>query len=153
MSAELVATVWDEEQVLCDSPPEEVAVRVWAEVALDLLGRTTTATVSIDVDDPETELRLRAGGFLVAEVDADEPGPEVDESVTLEREGALGPILEQVLRLPPEAPLGALATGGGKGVDYDLASGIDVWGAGALAALRQAASRLRLGLVERAAEE
>jgi hypothetical protein len=149
---ELVATVWGDDQVLCDPPPDQVAVRLWAEVARDLIDPTAEATVSVDCDDPDTEMRLRVAGFHPVEVDAEE-GPEVEESLTLEREGPLGPTLEQVLRLPPGAPLGALAIGGGRGVDLDLGVGLDVWGDGALEALRRAAPRLGIMLRERAAEE
>jgi hypothetical protein len=149
---ELIATVWGDEQVLCDPPPDQVAVRLWAEVARELIGESAEATVSIDCDDPDTETRLRVGGFRLAEVDAQE-GPEVEESLTLERAGQLGPALDQVLRLPPEAPLGALAIGGGRGVDLDLGVGLDVWGDGALAALRRAVPRLGIMLRERPAEE
>jgi hypothetical protein len=95
---------------------------------------------------------LRVAGFRAVEVEA-EAGPEVEESLTLEREGPLGQTLEQVLRLPPEAPLGALAVGGGRGADLDLGVGLDVWGDGALAALRRAAARLGIMLRERPAEE
>ena len=152
MADELAATVWGGDQVLCDPPPDPVAVRLWAEVARDLIGPTAEATVSIDCDDPDTEMRLRVAGFTLLEVDAD-AGPEVEESLTLERGGPLGPTLEQVLRLPPEAPLGALATAGGRGVDLDLGVGLDVWGDGALEALRRAAPRLGIMLRERPAEE
>jgi hypothetical protein len=152
VAAELDATVWGDEQVLCDSPPDDVAVRLWAEVARELLGESGQATVSIDCDDPDTELRLRVAGFKLAEVDAD-AGPEVEESLTLEREGPLGEALEPVLRLPPDAPLGALAIGGGRGVDLDLGAGLDIWGDGALAALRRAAPRLGIMVRERPAEE
>ena len=153
MAGELIASVWDEEQVLCDSPPEDETVRIWAEIARDLIGETAVATVSIDVDDGETELQLRAAGFILGEVDPEDETVEVEESLTLEREAPLGTMLDQVLRLPPEAPLGALVLGGGKGVDYDLGSGIDVWGPGALESVRRAAARLGLSLTERAAEE
>jgi hypothetical protein len=149
---ELVASVWGDDQVLCDSPPEPLAVRLWAEVAGELIGTSTEATVSIDCDDPDTEMRLRVAGFQPVEVDAP-TGPEVEESLTLERGGPLGATLEQVLRLPPEAPLGALATAAGRGVDLDLGVGLDIWGDGALAALRRAAPRLGIMLRERPAEE
>jgi hypothetical protein len=152
MPDELLASVWGDDQVLCDAPPEGAAVRLWAEVALDLIGPAAEATVSIDCDDPDTEMRLRVAGFQPVEVEAAE-GPEVEESLTLERAGPLGPTIEQVLRLPPEAPLGALATAGGRGVDLDLGVGLDIWGEGALAALRQAAPRLGIMLRERPAEE
>ena len=152
MAVELPAAVWGTDQVLCDPPPDEIAVRLWAEVARELIGPSADATVSIDCDDPETELRLKVAGFHLAEGDAQER-PEVEESLTLEREGQLEGALEQVLRLPPEAPLGALAIGGGRGVDLDLGVGLDVWGEGALAALRRAAARLGIMLRERPAEE
>jgi hypothetical protein len=149
----LPATVWDDEQVLCDSPPEQLAVRLWAEVARELIGETTRATVAIDCDDSDTEMALRVSGFQLVQVEAESADPEVEDSLTLEREGPLGPTLEQVLRLPPEAPLGALATAGGRGVDLDLGVGLDVWGEGALTALRRAVARLEIELVERPAEE
>jgi hypothetical protein len=152
VAEELGATVWDEQQVLCDPPSDRIGVRLWAEVARELIGETAEATVSIDCDDGETEMALRVAGFELAEVDPDDE-PEVEESLTLERAGPLGRALEQVLRLPPEAPLGALAIGGGRGVDLDLGVGLDVWGDGALTALRRAASRLGIMLSERAAEE
>jgi len=148
----LAATVWGGDQVLCEPPPDQLALRLWAEVARDLIGPSAEATVSIDCDDPETEMRLRVAGFQLVEVDQ-EGGPEVEESLTLEREGQLGPSLEQVLRLPPDAPLGALAIGAGRGVDLDLGVGLDIWGDGALAALRSAAERLGIMLRERPAEE
>jgi hypothetical protein len=147
----LSATVWSDDQLLCDAPPEPIALRLWAEVARQLLGETAEATVSIDCDDADTEMSLRVAGFQPVEVDGE--GPEVEESLTLEREGRLGPTLEQVLRLPPDAPLGALAIGGGKGVDLDLGVGLDVWGEGALEAVRRAASRFEIVLRERPAEE
>lgn len=137
--------------MLCGSPPAEIAVRLWAEVARSLLDGH--ATVSVDVDDGETEMRLRVAGFRLAEVDADEQTPEIEESLTLERSGPLAELLEPVIRLPPDAPLGALAVAEGKGVDLDLGAGLDVWGAGALAALRTAAARLNIMLRENAAEE
>jgi hypothetical protein len=149
---ELVATVWGGDQVLCEPPPDQVAVRLWAEVARDLIGSTAEATVSIDCDDSDTETRLRVAGFNLVDVDPAE-AVEVDESLTLEREGQLGPTLEQVLRLPPEAPLGALAIGRGRGVDLDLGVGLDIWGDGALEALRRAAPRVGIMLRERPAEE
>lgn len=152
MTLEMGATVWDDQQVLCDSPPEKYGLRLWAEVARDLIGETGLATVSIDCDDAETEARLRVAGFQPCAVDPEER-PESEESVTLERAGPLGPTLEQVLRLPPEAPLGALATGGGRGVDLDLGVGLDVWGEDALVALRRASGRLGIRLRERPAED
>src|SRR5437660_2079744 len=147
MPQQLPATVWDEEQVLCDSPPESLAVRLWAEVARELIGETGRASVAIDCDESDTEMKLRVAGFQLAEVEGENADPEIEESLTLEREGPLGPILEHVLRLPPEAPLGALAVAGGKGVDLDLGAGLDVWGDGALSALRRAAARLEVELV------
>jgi hypothetical protein len=152
MAEQVGAAVWGDDQVLCDAPPEPVAVRLWAEVARELIGETAEATVSIDCDDGETEMKLRVAGFELGEVDPDD-GPEIEESLTLERAGPLGPTLAQILRLPPEAPLGALAIGGGRGVDLDLGVGLDVWGEGALPALRRAASRLGIMLSERPAEE
>src|SRR5438105_1566076 len=123
----LDATVWDEDQVMVDEPPEEVGVRLWAETARELIGETALATVAVDCDDQDTEMRLRVAGFKPAETEDREP----EEGATLEREGPLGLLLEVVLRLPPEAPLGALATSGGAGVDLDFGAGLDVWGPGA----------------------
>ena len=148
----LDATVWDDDQVLVDEPPTEVGVRLWAEVARALIGPDRPATVAIDCDDPETEVRLRASGFKVTEVDPDE-ALEPEESVTVEREGRLDDLLEAVLRLPPDSPLGALATAGSAGVDLDLGAGLDVWGPGALDALRRAAGQVGLTLNERPPEE
>jgi len=152
VAEELAATVWGDDQVLCDAPSDKVAVRLWAEVALELIGAAAEASVSIDCDDPDTEMQLRVAGFQLVAIDA-EAGPEVEESLTLERDGPLGLALEQILRLPPEAPLGALAIGGGRGVDLDLGVGLDVWGEGALPALRRAAAHLGIMLRERASEE
>jgi hypothetical protein len=152
VAEKLGATVWGDDQVLCDPPSDQIGVRLWAEVARELIGESAEATVSIDCDDGETEMTLRVAGFELGEVDPDD-GPEIEESLTLERAGPLGPTLEQVLRLPPEAPLGALALGGGRGVDLDLGVGLDVWGEGALPALRRATSRLGIMLSERPAEE
>ncbi|HEV8633621.1 MAG TPA: hypothetical protein VG370_05180 [Chloroflexota bacterium] len=148
----LAATVWGEDQVLCDAPGEEIALGLWAAVARRLIGETAPATVSIDCDDAETEMRLRVAGYRIAEVDQPEGG-EVVESVTLEGEGPLGRLLEPVLRLPPEAPLGALAVGGDRGVDLDLGAGLDIWGPGALQALRSAAAELGVALLEQPPQE
>lgn len=146
MPLDLTATVWDDEQVLC-AWPGEAAVRLWAEVARRLIGETTIAAVSVDVDDAETEMRLRVAGFQVQDVD-DPEGGEVVESITLEREGPLGILLEPLLRLPADAALGVLAVAGDRGVDLDLGGGLDVWGAGALTALRDAAATLEVRLRE-----
>ena len=149
---DLVASVWDEDQVLCASPDPAQAVRLWAGIARHLIGETAAATVSIDVDDADSELKLRVAGYLPAEVDQPEGG-EVVESVTLEREGPLGQLLEPVLRLSPDAPLGALAVTDDSGVDLDLGAGLDVWGSGALAALRAAAADLGIVLREQPPED
>jgi hypothetical protein len=143
----LNATVLDDDQVLGEAPPAALALRLWAEVARRLIGDDTPATVSIDCDDADTELRLRVAGYRAAEVDQAE-GAEVVESVTLEQEGPLGRLLDPVMRLPPEAPLGALALAGDRGVDLDLGAGLDVWGPDALAALRRASETLGVELVE-----
>jgi hypothetical protein len=148
----LAVTVWDEDQVLGEAPAEAIALRLWAEVARRLIGGGAPATVSIDCDDADTEMRLRVAGFRPAEMDPPQ-GPEVVGSVTLENEGPLEALLEGVLRLPPEAPLGALAIGGDRGVDLDLGSGLDVWGPGALAALRAATEALGIELVEKPPQE
>lgn len=147
----MVVSVWDDEQVMGDEPPAELAVRLWAETARELIGGGTTATVSVDCDDPDTEMKLRVAGFQLGEVDHQDD--EDEETVLLEREGRLDDLLDPVLRLPPDAPLGALAVGDGKGVDLDFGAGLDVWGAGALPALRRAAERIGLALREQAAEE
>jgi hypothetical protein len=147
----MVVTVWDDGQVVGDEPPAELAVRLWAETARELIGPTTVATVSIDCDDPDTEMRLKVAGYRVGEVDADEGQDE--ETVVVEREGPLGELVEPVLQLPPEAPLGALAVAGSQGVDLDFGAGLDVWGPGALTALRRAAARVGVTLEERPAEE
>jgi len=146
----MLVTVWDDEQVVGDDPPEGVAMRLWAETARELLGAGAQATVAIDCDDPETEMKLRVAGFREAE-GADDAADE--ESVVLERAGRLDDLLAPVLRLPPEAPLGCLAVAEGKGVDFDLGAGLDVWGDGARAALRRAAERLGVPIEERPAEE
>jgi hypothetical protein len=148
----LAATVWDEEQVLCEAPDEAIAVRLWAAIARRLIGEAAPSTVSIDCDDGETEMRLRVAGYRVAEVDRPEGG-EVVDSVTLEAEGPLGRLLDPVLRLPPAAPLGALAVAADRGVDLDLGAGLDVWGTGALTALRGAADDLGVALVEQPPQE
>jgi hypothetical protein len=148
----MAVSVWDDDQVVGDEPPAEVAVRLWAETARELIGGTTPAAVSIDCDDPETELRLKVAGFQVGEVE-DREAAEDEETVVVDREGPLDDLLEPVLRLPPDAPLGALAVAEGKGVDLDFGAGLDVWGPGALAALRRAAARLDVTLKERPAEE
>ena len=148
---DLVASVWDEDQVLCASPDPNVAVQLWAAAARHLIGETTAATVSVDVDDSDSELKLRVAGYLPAEVDQPEGG-EVIDSVTLERDGPLGQLLEPVLRLPPDAPLGALAVTDECGVDLDFGAGLDVWGTGALAALRAAAADLGITLREQPPE-
>jgi hypothetical protein len=148
----LTATVWDEEQVLGEAPEEAIALGLWGEVARRLIGEGTPATVSIDCDDAETEMRLRVAGYRTAEVEQPDGG-EVIESLTLEGEGPLGRLLDPVLRLPADAPLGALALGDERGVDLDLDAGLDVWGPGALAALRGAAEALGIDLVERAPQE
>lgn len=145
--AELVASVWDEDQVLCASPHTSMAVRLWAATARHLIGETTSTTISVDVDDGDAELKLRVAGYLPAEVDPPEGG-EVVESVTLERDGPLADLLPPILRLPPEAPLGALALTDACGVDLDAGVGLDVWGSGALAALRAAAGELGIALRE-----
>lgn len=148
----LAATVWDDDQVLGEAPEREIALRLWAEVARRLIGESTPATVSIDCDDADTEMRLRVAGYRPAEVDPPE-GAEVVESLTLEHDGPLGRLLDPVLRLPPEAPLGALALADDRGVDLDLGSGLDVWGPGALAALRDATEALGVDLLERSPQE
>jgi len=141
-------TVWDDEQVVADDPPEEQAVRLWAETARELIGCGVEATVTVDCDDGDTEMRLRVAGFRTAE-GADED----EETVVLERRGALDRLIDPVLRLRPDAPLGCLAVAEGKGVDFDLGAGLDVWGTGARAALRRAAERLGISVEERAAED
>jgi hypothetical protein len=146
---DLVASVWDEDQVLCASPDPKQAVQLWAAAARRLIGEQATATVSVDVDDADSELKLRVAGYLPAEVEPAD-GAEIVESVTLERDGPLAELLGPVLRLPPEAPLGALAVADDRGVDLDLGAGLDVWGSGALAALRAAAIELGITLREQA---
>lgn len=143
----LAVTVWDDDQVLGEAPDGRIALRLWAEVARRLIGERAQATVSIDCDDADTELRLRVAGYQAVEVDHDETA-EVVESVTLEHEGPLEGLLGPVLRLPPEAPLGALAIGYDRGVDLDFGAGLDVWGPGALAALRSAGEALGVELIE-----
>jgi hypothetical protein len=150
--SDLVASVWDEDQVLCASPAPAHAVRLWAATARHLIGETKVATVSIDVDDADAEMKLRVAGYLPAEVDPPQGG-EVVDSVTLEREGPLAQLLDPVLRLDPEAPLGALAVTDTCGVDLDLGAGLDVWGSGALPALRAAAADLGITLKEQAPED
>lgn len=147
----MVVSVWSDDQVVGDEPPAELAVRLWAETARHLIGRATSATVSIDCDDPDTEMRLKVAGFTVGDVAPEDR--EDEDTVLVEREGPLDDVLEPVLRLPPEAPLGALAVAEGRGVDLDFGAGLDVWGPGALTALRRAAEGLGLTLEERAAEE
>jgi hypothetical protein len=151
MAGAMVVSVWDDDQVVGDEPPAELAVQLWAETARELIGPSATATVSIDCDDPDTEMRLKVAGYQVGEIDADEGQDE--ETVVVEREGPLAELLDPVLRLPTEAPLGALAVAEGKGVDLDFGAGLDVWGPGALAALRRAAERVGVTLEERPAEE
>lgn len=151
MANELLVSVWDDEQVMADEPPNGVAVRLWAETARELIGSATTATVSVDCDDQDTEMGLRVAGYQIGEVDHQDEADQ--ETVVLERKGPLEELLDPILRLPAEAPLGALAVAEGKGVDLDLGAGLDVWGLGALAALRQAADRLGVALKERPAEE
>jgi hypothetical protein len=146
---DLVASVWDEDQVLCASPDPAQAVRLWAAAARRLIGEHAAATVSIDVDDADSEMKLRVAGYVPAEVEPAE-GAEVVDSVTLERDGPLAELLDPVLRLPPEAPLGALAVADDRGVDLDLGAGLDVWGDGALVALRGAAAELGITLREQA---
>src|SRR5438105_171377 len=114
----MAVSVWDDDQVLGDEPPADVAVLLWAETARELIGATTAATVSIDCDDPDTEMRLRVAGFQVGEIDAEDATEE--DTVLLEREGPLEASLDPILRLPPQAPLGALAVAAGRGVDLDL---------------------------------
>jgi len=147
----MAVSVWDEEQVMGDEPPADLAVRLWAETARALIGLDATATVSVDCDDPDTEMKLRVAGYQVGEVEHQDE--EDEETVLVEREGRLDDLLEPVLRLPPNAPLGVLAVGDGKGVDLDFGAGLDVWGPGALAALRRAAEEVGIALKERPAEE
>jgi hypothetical protein len=149
---DLVASVWDEDQVLCASPDPTKAVGLWAAAARHLIGESSVATVSVDVDDADSELKLRVAGYMPAEVDPPEGG-EVIDSVTLEREGPLADLLAPVLRLPPDAPLGALAVTDSCGVDLDFGAGLDVWGTGALPALRAAAAELGITLREQPPED
>ena len=149
---EIVASVWDEDQVLCASPDPSQAVRLWAAAARRLIGDSATATVSVDVDDADSELKLRVAGYMPAEVEP-AAGAEVIDSVTLERDGPLAELLAPGLRLDPEAPLGALAVADDRGVDLDLGAGLDVWGPGALPALRAAAAELGITLREQPPEE
>lgn len=154
MAPTMDVTVWDEEQVVCDDPPTELALRLWAGVARALIGADATATVSIDCDDLTTEMRLRAAGFKVVEIDrADGGEPAEEEATTVEREGRLGDLLEAVVRLPPEGPLGALAIAAGRGADLDDGAGLDVWGPGAAVAVRRIARELGIVVRERPAEE
>ncbi|TAK21490.1 MAG: hypothetical protein EPO26_14165 [Chloroflexota bacterium] len=146
---EIGAAVWDDDQIFFDAPDESIATRLWAEIAIQLLGEDAEATVSVDCDDPDTESRLRVAGFKVAEIEPEET-VEVLDSVTVENEGRLRDLLDPVLRLRPDGPLGALAIAGAAGVDFDAGAGIDVWGPGALAAARAAAASLGIAIRERA---
>ena len=149
MAYTLDATIWDEEQVILDELPEKVGIFLWAATARNLMGDLTEVTVSIDCDDGETEVALRVAGFQIVAVDPDASiGQDADDTTVLEKNGRLSTLLDAVLRLPPEAPLGASATTADKGVDLDYGAGLDVWGPGALAAVRSAAESLQITLRE-----
>ncbi len=141
-------TIWDDEQILLDGLPERVGVQFWAETARNLIGDLTEVTVSVDCDDGDTEVALRVAGFQIVTIDPEAPGRADYDATVLERNGHLSTLLDAVLRLPPEAPLGASVTTTDRGVDLDYSAGMDVWGPGALAAVRAAAEALQITLRE-----
>ena len=148
MEHTLDATIWDDEQIILDELPEKIGLQLWAATARNLMGDLTEVTVSIDCDDGETEVSLRVAGFQVVAIDPDAIGQDADDTTVLEKNGRLSTLLDAVLRLPPEAPLGASAATAEKGVDLDYGAGLDVWGPGALAAVRSAAASLQITLRE-----
>ena len=148
MEHTLDATIWDDEQIILDELPEKIGLQLWSATARKLMGDLTEVTVSIDCDDGETEVSLRVAGFQVVAIDPDAIGQDADDTTVLEKNGRLSTLLDAVLRLPPEAPLGASATTAEKGVDLDYGAGLDVWGPGALAAVRSAAASLQITLRE-----
>ena len=140
--------MWDDEQVILDGLPEKVGIQLWAAIARNLIGDLTEVTISIDCDDGETEVALRVAGFHVVAIDPDTIGQDADDTTVLERNGRLSTLLDAVLRLPPEAPLGASVTTANRGVDLDYSAGMDVWGPGAIVAVRAAAEALQITLRE-----
>ncbi len=148
----LPTVVWGEDQVFCDGPAPELGPELFAEIARRLLSSSTQVTVSVDVDDADSEARLAVAGFVVQPIDA-EASEDEEDSVTLERHGALEHLLTDLLRLPAGAALGMLAMDGARGVDLDCGIGLDIWGEGALAAARAGAAARGISLDERPPED
>jgi len=152
MMSGLPTVVWGEDQVFCDGPAPELDAEFFADIARNLLSKSTQVTVSVNVDDAESQVRLAVAGFVVQPINAEAP-EEDEECVTLERRGPLESLLADLRRLPAGAALGMLAMDGARGVDLDCGIGLDIWGEGALAATRTAAIARGISLDEKPPED